>query len=100
MQALGAEVYGISVDDEATQRAFAEQMKTQFPLVADADRQVSRAFGVLWPLVKINRRITVVLDRERIVRGVFHHELQIARHPEEVVELLRELERERPTVPG
>lgn len=56
---------------------------------------MSALYGVLRPLLGINKRITFVIDHEGIVRGVFHHEFQISRHLDEVLVLLTELQRKR-----
>lgn len=91
IQELGAEVIGISVDDSRTQCDFASTLKLGFPLVADGDRAISRAWGVLWPLVGRSRRVTFVVDEEGVVRGVLRHEIRIERHRDGVLDVLRTL---------
>jgi thioredoxin-dependent peroxiredoxin len=85
---LGAEIIGISADKFHEQCRFAVDNKAPFPLVGDEDKRICEAFGVLWPLIKIPQRITFVLDEEGIVRAVFHHEVQISRHLDDVREFL------------
>ena len=41
-----AQVLGISTDDVDTQKKFAESLKLPFPLLADKDGSVSKAYGV------------------------------------------------------
>lgn len=41
-----AQVLGISTDDVATQKKFADSLKLPFPLLADADASVAKAYGV------------------------------------------------------
>lgn len=41
-----AQVLGISTDDVDTQKKFADSLKLPFPLLADADGSVSKAYGV------------------------------------------------------
>jgi peroxiredoxin Q/BCP len=41
-----AQVLGISTDDLATQKKFADSLKLPFPLLADADGAVAKAYGV------------------------------------------------------
>ena len=53
----GVAVVGVSVDPPETQRRFAEECGLPFPLVADADRSIARAYGVLG-LFGIARRVT------------------------------------------
>jgi peroxiredoxin len=84
LRRLGAEIIGISADKFDQQCRFATDNKTPFPLVGDEDKRICEAFGVLWPLIKIPQRITFVLDEEGVVRAVFHHEVQISRHLDDV----------------
>ena len=75
LRQLGAEVVGVSVDDLDKQCRFAAAHQVTFPLVADRGKQISRHYGVLWPLIGIDRRVTFVVDPEGVIRAVFHHEL-------------------------
>jgi len=42
----GAQVLGISMDDLDTQKRFAESLKLPFPLLADPEGKVAKAYGV------------------------------------------------------
>lgn len=84
LKALGAEVIGISADRFELQCRFASDNRLPFPLVGDEDKRICEAFGVLWPLIKIPQRITFIVDEEGVVRAVFHHEVQISRHLDDV----------------
>lgn len=88
ISALGAEVLGISVDKFDQQCRFASDNKLPFPLVGDEDKRICEAFGVLWPLIKLPQRITFVLDEQGVVQAVFHHEVQISRHLDDVRKFL------------
>jgi peroxiredoxin Q/BCP len=91
IKASGAEVVGISVDDHRTQCDFARQVKVAFPMIGDADRSISGRYGVVWPVFQFDRRVTFVVDGAGFVRGVFHHEFQVARHLDETLALLSTL---------
>lgn len=84
LRRLGAEVIGISADKFDTQCRFAGDNKLKFPLVGDEDKRICEAFGVLWPLIKLPQRITFVIDEEGVVQAVFHHEVQISKHLDDV----------------
>jgi peroxiredoxin Q/BCP len=88
LRALGAEIVGISVDKFDEQCRFAQDNRLKFPLIGDADKSICSAYGVLWPLVKLPQRITYLLDEQGVVLGVFHHEVQIWRHLDEVRRIL------------
>ena len=60
----------ISVDDRKTVREFAESLGASYPLLSDDKREVSKAYGVLDPSGRIDRRVTFVVDREGIIRKV------------------------------
>jgi peroxiredoxin len=85
---LGAEVIGISADRFDAQCRFATEHQLPFPLVGDEDKRICEAFGVLWPLIKIPQRITFIVDEIGFIRAVFHHEVQISRHLDDVREFL------------
>jgi len=58
---LGVTVLGVSVQDVASKKAFAARHGLPFPLLADTDRSVARAYGVLGAL-GVARRETFVID--------------------------------------
>jgi len=91
----GAGVVGVSVDDHATQCAFAKATEVSYPIVPDPDGGISRAYGVLRPLLGRAKRVTFVLDRERKVLAVFRHELRVTRHRDDVLAFVDALYRSR-----
>jgi len=62
----GAQVLGISMDTVETQKSFAESLKTPFPLLADADGAVAKAYGV-WNEGGYASRVTFVIDKDGVV---------------------------------
>lgn len=48
---LGAEVIGISVDSPFAQEAWAKQHKIGITLVSDLNKEVTKAYGVLFPML-------------------------------------------------
>src|SRR6185503_20557217 len=73
-QRLGAEVIGISTDALERQCRFAVQHGVPFPLVGDASKQISRAYGVLhWSRV-FDKRVTVIVNHEGRVKLVIEDE--------------------------
>lgn len=62
---LGAAVLGVSVDDVASHKAFAEEHGLPFPILADADKKVATAYGVLTKfmgMMELARRDTFIID--------------------------------------
>ncbi len=60
-------------------------------MLGDPERKIAKAFGVLWPLIRVPRRITFVIDRTGIIRGVLHHELDVSKHVTDALEVLKRL---------
>lgn len=85
----GAELIGVSVDRSAKNCAFANAEGLQFRLIGDEDRTISEMYGVIWPVLRIDRRATFVIDEQSIITEVIHHEVQIYRHLEDVLERLK-----------
>jgi thioredoxin-dependent peroxiredoxin len=63
----GAVLLGISPQDVDSHEAWAKKRNLQFPLLADTDRAVARAYGVAAPVIGI-RRSVFVIDGEGVVR--------------------------------
>jgi peroxiredoxin Q/BCP len=90
LRQLGAEVLGVSLDDQAVQCRFAERHELRFPLIADEGGSISRRYGVKWPLLPLARRVTFVIDPEGRIAARFAHEFQVSRHLDDVHRFLRE----------
>jgi peroxiredoxin Q/BCP len=62
---LGAVILGISVDDVASHKSFAEEHGLPFVILADADKQVTTRYGVLTKflgMMELARRDTFIID--------------------------------------
>lgn len=81
----GANLIGVSTDDEKTQCDFAGSTRAPFPILPDADQKICRSYDVLWPVMNVARRITVIVRPDMIIDAVFHHEVQISRHRDDVL---------------
>ncbi|WP_329457791.1 peroxiredoxin [Streptomyces sp. NBC_01497] len=57
---LGAEVWGISPQDVDSHEGFARRNGLRFPLLADTDRAVARAFGIAAPGLGLRRSVFLV----------------------------------------
>ncbi len=92
LQGLGAEVWGVSGDDAASHRRFANRHRLPFPLLVDAGNRVRRAFGVPSVLGLLPGRVTYVIDGHGVVRHVFNNLLDGPAHRREALEALRGLQ--------
>lgn len=87
----GAALVGVSTDDEKTQCDFAASTKSPFPILPDADHKISQSFDVLWPVVGVARRITFIIRPDMVIDSVFHHELAVSRHRDDVLRRVNQL---------
>lgn len=89
-RAAGAQRVGISRDAVAKQRRFSDLNAFDFPLLADEDGEVARAFGVRRNLgIAPTKRTTFVIDRDRRVLRVIRSELNMRAHADRALEALR-----------
>jgi peroxiredoxin Q/BCP len=60
----GAEVVGVSVDDVESHKEFADEHRVPFPLLADEDKSMAKAYGVLTSKLGFQyaRRDTFLID--------------------------------------
>jgi alkyl hydroperoxide reductase subunit AhpC len=58
-------------------------------MIGDHDKRISKAYGTSRALIGLYKRVTFVIDRSGIVRGVFHHELAIDKHVDQVLAMFR-----------
>ena len=89
----GARLLGISVDGAWCHRAFAEQRKLHFPLLADFEPKgaVARKYGLYLEEKGITNRATVVIDGEGVVRQVMLHDIPEQRSNAAIIEALKKI---------
>jgi peroxiredoxin Q/BCP len=92
LQALGAEVWGVSGDDAGSHQRFASRHNLPYPLLADRGNQLRRAFGVPAVLGLLPGRVTYVIDADGVIRHVFNNLLDGPAHRREALEALRRLQ--------
>ena len=93
-EALGASVYGVSTQRPEEQADFARHNMIQFPLLSDADLELTTALRL--PTTRVGgaprlHRLTLVLDRDRVVRGVLHPITDVTGSVEEALAMVRAL---------
>lgn len=90
LQAAGAVVMGISVDDTDSHKRFAEKHRLNFPLLADADGAVSRKYGVLmdWQVFRMAKRVTFLIGPDGKISHVYP-QVDPDRHADEILDRLQ-----------
>jgi thioredoxin-dependent peroxiredoxin len=68
-RAKDVHVVGVSTDDCPAQKAFATKYGLTFPLIADAKKEVAKAYGVLRP-TGTARRVTFLIEKDGTVAEV------------------------------
>jgi thioredoxin-dependent peroxiredoxin len=92
LQAMGAEVWGVSGDDAASHQRFAARHNLPYPLLVDRGNGLRKAFGVPAVLGLLPGRVTYVIDSEGVIRHVFNNLLDGPAHRREAIEALRQLQ--------
>jgi peroxiredoxin (alkyl hydroperoxide reductase subunit C) len=72
-QAKGAHVFGISRDSLFTHRAFIEREGLKHSLLADMKGDVAKLYGCWLEAAAVAERMTVVIDKDGIIRYVIHN---------------------------
>jgi len=92
LQALNAQIIGVSVDDSASHAAFAKKHSLQFPLLADPDGRVADAYGALsdWVMMKLAKRYTFLIDAQGRVAKAYL-KVDTSRHSAEIIADLKRL---------
>ena len=92
LQALGAEVWGVSGDNASSHQRFADRHNLPYPLLVDQNNQLRRAFGVPGVLGLLPGRVTYVIDASGVVRHVFNNLLDGPAHRREALDCLKRLQ--------
>ncbi len=92
LQALGAEVVGISVDTRASHQAFAQKYKLPFALLSDDRGEVATRYGALsdWLLFRFAKRYTFVIDPQGRIARVYRS-VDTDKHSAEILADLQQL---------
>ncbi len=90
--AAGAVVAGVSSDDVASHRRFADQHKLEYPLLSDAGGALRKKLGVPRGMLGLmDGRVTYVIDREGVLRHRFDAMLRATKHVDEALTTVRSL---------
>ena len=96
MQKTGAVLLGISPDTSKAQKKFQENEELPFTLLADADKKVAEAFGVMKEKNMYGKKVwgvartTFVIGPEGEIQHIFES-VKPDGHAEEVLAYLKEL---------
>lgn len=91
IRGIGAEVIGVSNDEVKSHRAFCDNEKLPFPLLADTDKTIANAFGVR-SIFGFYQRITFLIDGDGVIQKVFDP-VNPTQHAAEVIAAIGSLSR-------
>ncbi|WP_246008212.1 peroxiredoxin [Chitinophaga lutea] len=86
----GVQVVGISADDVASHKKFAEKYKLPFTLLSDTNNKVRKLFGVPKSMM-LPGRVTYVLNKNGVVVHQFNSLTQATQHVEEAMAAIKKL---------
>jgi peroxiredoxin Q/BCP len=85
----GAEVIGISDDDENSHRSFSAHHKLPFILLSDRDQKVAGLYKVGKTFGILPGRATYVIDRNGIIKKIFSSQFSYEKHVDESLSILK-----------
>jgi peroxiredoxin Q/BCP len=97
IRALGAEILGVSTQDEASHQGFTQKYQLNFPLLADTDGAVARAYGAIGEGGLVSKisgmlgyasRVTFIIDPQGKIAQVIDKP-NCGQHAEEVLAFLQ-----------
>jgi len=95
IQKTGAVLLGVSPDTPSAQKKFSDKFSLPFPLLADADRKIAQAFGVLKEKNMYGRKVigvartTFVIGPDGTIRHIFEN-VKADGHADEVLTYLKD----------
>ncbi len=92
LEALGAKVIGISIDDSFSHQKFAEKYNLPFPLLSDASGEVADRYGALnnFLVIKLAKRYTYLINPRGKIAKIYLS-VDTSKHSQEIIEDLKKL---------
>lgn len=92
----GAEILGVSVDSLESHRSWAEELGgLDYPLLSDAEKKLSRAYGVLNEKEGVSQRATFIVSPAGEVSYLVISHVNVGRSVEETLRVLKALRTDR-----
>lgn len=99
-QALGYQLLGVSIDSIHSHLAWVENLaqildvRLPFPLVADLDKRVSEAYGMIHPgeSATVTVRTLFFIDPKGTIRAIIYYPLNVGRNVDEILRVAEALQ--------
>ena len=92
LEAIGAKVIGVSIDDSFSHKKFAEKYNLPFPLLSDASGEVASRYGALnnFLVIKLAKRYTYLINPQGKIAKIYLS-VDTSKHSQEIIEDLKKL---------
>jgi len=91
-----AVIYGVSIDSEfvhlASRQNHTDLKNLPFAMLADTNRRLSKALGILDEEAGVAKRATFLVDPDGIIRFAYVTDMSVGRNPQEVLRVLDALQ--------
>lgn len=95
-RAMAARVFGVSGDSHQSHLAWRNEepalRNLEFPMLADAGKELAQELGILDPIENVPLRATYLLDQDRKIRWLCVNDLSVGRSTGEVLRVLAALQ--------
>ena len=91
---MGAVVIGVSGDSPESHKRFIEEHLLPFILLSDGENEIRKLYGATKGLGLLPGRVTYIIDKKGVVRHVFTSEINMRKHIDEALRILRKLSEE------
>ena len=88
----GATVIGVNADSTESHEGFVQRHRLPFILLSDRDGVAQDLYGVQKTLGIVRARVTYVIDRQGIIRHIFSSQLNIDKHINDALHVIRSLQ--------
>ncbi|MEY3088556.1 MAG: putative peroxiredoxin bcp [Pseudomonadota bacterium] len=90
LEALGAKVIGVSIDDSFSHKKFAEKYNLPFPLLSDTSGDVANSYGALnnFLVIKLAKRYTYLISPQGKIAKIYLS-VDTSKHSQEIIEDLK-----------
>ena len=85
IEAKNVTLIGVSLDKPERQCQFAKAESIDFALIGDETRSISESYGVVWPILRRDRRATFMINEQGMIDEVINHEVQVYKHLDDVL---------------
>lgn len=91
-QKLDAVVIGVNRAGLDSHKKFIEKRELPFEIISDSDGVIYRSYDVKGGF--ISERVTYIIDKEGIIRGVFNSQMKYLQHPDYAREVLDKISKD------